>query len=65
MMVAMPEDRERLAATFDSAAALYHQARPGYPAGLYDELVHLARLQPGDRLLEVGCATGTATMAGR
>jgi len=62
MMVAMPGDRERFAATFDSAAGLYHQARPGYPAGLYDELVHLARLQPGDRLLEVGCATGTATI---
>ena len=62
MMVAMPSDRERLAATFDSAAGLYHQARPGYPAGLYDELVRLARLQPGDRLLEVGCATGTATI---
>ena len=39
MMVAMPSDRERLAATFDSAAGLYHQARPGYPAGVYDELV--------------------------
>jgi SAM-dependent methyltransferase len=62
MMVPMPGDRERLAATFGSAAGLYHQARPGYPAGLYDELVHLARLQPGDRLLEVGCATGTATI---
>jgi SAM-dependent methyltransferase len=62
MMVAMPGDRERLAATFDSAAGLYHQARPRYPAGLYDELVRLARLQPGDRLLEVGCATGTATV---
>ena len=62
MMVAMPSDRERLAATFDSAAGLYHQARPGYPAGLYDELVRLARLQPDDRLLEVGCATGTATI---
>jgi SAM-dependent methyltransferase len=29
---------------------------------LYDELVRLAGLRPGDRLLEVGCATGKATI---
>jgi SAM-dependent methyltransferase len=58
----VPGDRERLAATFDSAAQLYQQARPGYPDGLYGELVRLARLRPGDRLLEVGCATGNATV---
>ena len=38
MMGSMPGDRERLAATFDSAARLYHQARPEYPGELYDEL---------------------------
>ncbi len=54
-------DRERLRATFDSAARLYHRARPDYPEELYDEVVRLAHLQPGDRLLEVGCATGKAT----
>ena len=58
----MAGDRERLAATFDSAAGLYHQARPEYPGELYDELVRLAHLRPGDRLLEVGCATGKATV---
>jgi SAM-dependent methyltransferase len=55
-------DRNRLRATFDSAARLYHQARPDYPDELYDELVRLAGLRPGDRLLEVGCATGKATI---
>jgi SAM-dependent methyltransferase len=55
-------DRDRLRATFDSAALLYHQARPDYPEDLYDELVRLAGLRPGDRLLEVGCATGKATV---
>lgn len=55
-------DRDRLRATFDSAARLYQQARPDYPAELYDELVRLAGLRPGDRLLEVGCATGKATI---
>jgi SAM-dependent methyltransferase len=58
----VPSDRERLAATFNSAARLYHQARPEYPDRLFGELTRLARLGPGDRLLEVGCATGKATI---
>lgn len=58
----MTQDRERLRTTFDSAARLYHQARPDYPERLYDELVRLTGLHPGDRLLEVGCATGKATI---
>ena len=55
-------DRDRLRATFDSAARLYQQARPDYPGELYDELVRLADLRSGDRLLEIGCATGKATI---
>jgi SAM-dependent methyltransferase len=54
-------DRDRLRATFDSAAHLYQQSRPDYPEELYDELVRLADLRSGDRLLEIGCATGKAT----
>jgi SAM-dependent methyltransferase len=50
-----------LRATFDGAAELYQQARPDYPTELYEELVRLAGLRPGDRVLEVGCATGKAT----
>jgi SAM-dependent methyltransferase len=61
MMTRMTSDRERLRATFESAAASYQQARPEYPAGLYDELIRLAGLRPGDQLLEIGCATGKAT----
>jgi SAM-dependent methyltransferase len=60
--VFVSEDREQLRTTFNSASSLYHQARPEYPAELFDELVRLARLRPGDRLLEVGCATGKATI---
>jgi SAM-dependent methyltransferase len=62
MMALMTDDRQHLRATFDSAASLYQQARPEYPSELYDELVRLAALQPGDRLLEVGCASGKATV---
>ncbi len=57
----MTADRDRLRATFDSAARLYQQSRPDYPEELYDELVLRADLGSGDRLLEVGCATGKAT----
>jgi hypothetical protein len=56
-------DRDRLKITFDSAAQLYQRARPEYPSELYDELVGLAELRPGDRLLEVGCATGRPTLS--
>jgi SAM-dependent methyltransferase len=53
--------REPLRRTFDSAADLYDAARPEYPERLFDDLVELAELAPGGRLLEVGCATGKAT----
>jgi SAM-dependent methyltransferase len=46
---------------FDVAAELYEAARPAYPDELFDDLVAFASLQPGDRLLEVGCATGKAS----
>jgi SAM-dependent methyltransferase len=55
------ETREPLRRSFDSAADLYDAARPSYPTELFDDLVELAELEPGDRLLEIGCATGKAT----
>lgn len=48
--------------TFDLAADQYQQARPDYPEQLFDTLIDLAALRPGDRLLEVGCASGKATL---
>jgi SAM-dependent methyltransferase len=53
--------RESLRRTFDSTAERYHAARPDYPDALFDDLVDLAALQQGARLLEIGCATGKAT----
>lgn len=63
MMVGVPDDRERLRVTFDSAAGSYHQARPDYPGRLVSQLIELANLRAGDRLLEVGCGTGKATLS--
>ena len=60
---AMPDDeRLRLRQTFDQAAESYQRARPEYPGELYDHLIAVTGLVPGDRLLEVGCATGKATL---
>ena len=55
------DDRERLRQTFDRAAERYDRVRPDYPEALFDDLVALAGLTPGDHLIEVGCATGKAT----
>ncbi len=46
---------------FGATVDCYDDARPEYPAELIDDLVALAQLEPGDRLLEIGCATGKAT----
>jgi SAM-dependent methyltransferase len=55
-------DRERLRVTFNSAAALYQQARPEYPDELYDELIRATGAGAGSTAVEVGCATGKATL---
>lgn len=58
----MGDERERLRRTFDLAASDYQAARPDYPDSLFDELVSVAGVGTGDRLLEVGCASGKATL---
>jgi SAM-dependent methyltransferase len=55
------ERRETLRRTFETAADLYDAARPSYPDELFDDLVSLTGLNTGDRLLQIGCATGKAT----
>jgi SAM-dependent methyltransferase len=56
------EDSARLRRTFDSVAERYQEARPEYPAELFDTLVEVAGLRVGDRLLEIGSASGKATL---
>ena len=51
-----------LRATFDEVAELYDRARPEYPQELLADLVKLAGIQPGCRLLEIGCGTGQLTV---
>jgi SAM-dependent methyltransferase len=58
---AVSGSRGQLRRTFERAADLYEAARPSYPEELFDDLVRLAKLEPGARLLEIGCATGKAT----
>ncbi|NGM11452.1 class I SAM-dependent methyltransferase [Verrucosispora sioxanthis] len=51
-----------LATTFDTAAELYEQARPGYPEALFADLAETTGLVAGPaRALEVGTGTGKAT----
>jgi SAM-dependent methyltransferase len=47
---------------FGEVAETYDRARPGYPPALVDDVISLARLDAGDRVLEVGCGTGKATV---
>lgn len=58
----MRESGVELRGTFDAASKTYDEARPSYPEALFDDLVELAGLNAGARLLEVGCATGKATL---
>ena len=46
---------------FDRDPDAYEATRPGYPAALVDDVIALAGLRPGARVLEVGSGTGQAT----
>jgi SAM-dependent methyltransferase len=54
--------RHRLRATFEEVPELYDRARPSYPPEVFDDLIDLAGLARGARLLEIGCGTGKATI---
>jgi SAM-dependent methyltransferase len=46
---------------FGEVAELYDRYRPAYPDAVIDDLIDLAELEPGSRVLEVGAGTGKAT----
>ncbi len=56
-------DREHRRTTFDRIAERYEAARPTYPDALLDDLVDLAGIPAGGRVLEIGPGTGKATVA--
>jgi SAM-dependent methyltransferase len=60
---AVADERETLRVTFDTAADRYDRARPEYPRALFDELMRRTGLGEGDRVVEVGCASGKASRA--
>jgi SAM-dependent methyltransferase len=55
------ETRLQLGATFDAVADGY-DARPPYPDAIFDLLAERCGCGPGTRVLEIGPATGLATM---
>jgi protein-L-isoaspartate O-methyltransferase len=52
----------RLRGGFDDDAELYQRTRPVCPPALFDDLVRLAGLAPGDRVIEIAPGTGQATV---
>ena len=47
---------------FDRAAEDYQRTRPVCPPQLFDDLIDLAGLEAGDRVVEIGCGAGQATV---
>src|ERR687898_2392248 len=58
----MAGERNRLRTTFDEAASLYDEVRPGYPEDLFDDVVSLSGIPAGGGILEIGWGTGQATV---
>jgi SAM-dependent methyltransferase len=60
----MADDAKRhaLRASFDASPELYDRARYVAPSQVFDDFVALGQLEPGARILEIGCGTGQATL---
>lgn len=57
----MTDFTEQRRTSFDAAAQLYDDFRPGYPEQLVDVVLAYAQAEPGARALEIGAGTGQAT----
>ena len=53
----------KLRTTFNTAAVLYEDIRPGYPEELIQDVVDLSGIEHHSRILEIGCGTGKATQS--
>ena len=51
----------KLKTTFNTAATLYEEVRPGYPEELVQDVIDLSDLGSHSRILEIGCGTGKAS----
>ena len=54
--------RHGLGAGSDNAAEDYQRTRPVCPPELLDDLIDRTELQAGNRVIEIGCGTGQATV---
>jgi SAM-dependent methyltransferase len=54
-------NRRQLGRVFNEVPELYDRVRPGYPAGLFADLVTITGMDQDSSVLEVGCGTGQAT----
>ncbi len=61
-MAGVGDDPVVLRDTFDSVADLYHRVRPGYPSELYDQIERSTGGLTGADVLEIGPATGIASI---
>jgi SAM-dependent methyltransferase len=48
--------------TFEEAADLYDEVRPGYPEALVEDVLALSGIPADGRILEIGCGLGNATL---
>jgi SAM-dependent methyltransferase len=55
-------ERHALRGGFGADAEAYQRTRPVCPDALFDDLVRMAGLAPGDRVAEIGPGTGQATV---
>lgn len=56
------DERLRLRGTFNRIADVYRRVRPAYPAAMFDDLAELTGIEAGDRVLEIGCGPGQASV---